>query len=100
MKTIYTFDGQKRETIVIDEADLEIKRALLASVRTGDKVTALFPAGQSSRRGKVVQEWVPRTGTANGLLIFQDHVVINLGGRYGTPGVVDASNIVRVKRAA
>ncbi len=70
------------------------KAALLASIRGGDRVTALFPNG-IGRNGR---EYKERTGTANPLLIFPgSHVVINLGGRYGTPGVVDVNNIVSVK---
>jgi hypothetical protein len=64
-------------------------RALLASIRHGDKVTALFHSGG---------DYVERTGRAVGLLIFPHHVVINLGGRYGTPGIVNAHNIMSVKR--
>lgn len=73
------------------------KAKLLASVRGGDRVTALFPAGKSIKNGKIVQDYKERSGYANPLLIFPgSHVIINLGGRYGTPGYVDASNIVRV----
>ena len=77
----------------------EEKLALVKSLRGGDKVTALFHGGMKLVGGRAVPEKVERTGKVNPLLIFPEHVVINLGGKYGTPGVVDASNIVRVKRA-
>lgn len=73
---------------------------LIHSIRPGDKVTALFPAGMAIKNGKAVHEFKERTGKVNPLLIFPDHVVIDLGGRYGTPGVVTAENILRVRKAA
>ena len=81
-------------------AELAGKRALVKSIQRGDKVTALFPNGKKLEGGKIVQEWKARTGKVNPLLIFPEHVVIDLGGRFGTPGVVDASNIVSVRRPA
>ncbi len=69
---------------------------LVRSIRGGDKVSALFPAGLKIRGRKAVPEFKVRTGVANPLLLFPSHVVINLGGRFGTPGVVDARNIVAV----
>ena len=36
-----------------------------------------------------------KSGKANALLIFEDHVVVNGGGKYGTPAVVDAGNYER-----
>ncbi len=72
---------------------------LVQSIRGGDKVTAMFHAGIGLKNGRTVQEFKARTGKANGLLLFPSHVVINLGGRYGTPGVVDETNIISVKKA-
>lgn len=74
------------------------RAALVAVIERGDKVTALFPGGLSIRDGKTVREWNERSGIVNPLLIFKSHVVINLGGKHGTPGVVDARNIVSVRR--
>ena len=37
-------------------------------------------------------------GKVNPLLIFPEHVVLNIGGRFGTPQVVNAENFVRVVR--
>jgi len=34
------------------------------------------------------------------LLVFPSHVVVNLGGRYGTPAVVDANNFIKLVRRA
>ena len=35
-----------------------------------------------------------RVAKVQPLLVFADHVVVNLGGKYGTPAVVDASNFI------
>ena len=51
-------------------------------IRPGDKVTILTPHGQH-RTGRVVMR-----GPAGW--------VLNLGGRYGTPGIADERNIVKV----
>lgn len=72
------------------------KAELLRSVRGGDRVVARFPAGLKVVGRRAVPEYSNRAGVANPLLIFPSHVVINLGGRYGTPGVVDSSNLVSV----
>lgn len=40
-----------------------------------------------------------KSGKANPLLIFPGHVVINVGGKYGTPVVVNDSNYVSHKSA-
>jgi hypothetical protein len=37
-----------------------------------------------------------RTGIAQPLLLSPTHCVLNMGGRYGTPLVANADNIVRV----
>jgi len=96
------------------------KMALLANVQAGDKVTALFPGGLGLKDGKVNPLLILKDGKVNPLLIlkdgkvnpllilkdgkvnplliFKDHIVINLGGRFGTPGVVDANNLVKVTR--
>jgi hypothetical protein len=38
----------------------------------------------------------PRTGRAQPLLFFPTHVVLNLGGKHGTPAVADLGNIIAV----
>jgi hypothetical protein len=40
-----------------------------------------------------------RTGKAVSLLFFADHIVLNMGGKYGTPAVADARNIIAVRKA-
>ena len=65
-----------------------------ANLRPGDTVTALFPSGI----GRNGVELKARTGRV--VFAFPTHVTLNLGGRHGTPGVVDnPDRIVRVKRA-
>lgn len=77
-------------------AEIAGKKALVSAIQKGDKVTALFPAGIGSNG----PEFKERSGYVNPMLIFPDHVVIDLGGKHGTPGVVNAENIVSVKRKA
>lgn len=36
-------------------------------------------------------------GTVNGLLMFPTHLVLDMGGRHGTPQVVYPEQIIRVK---
>lgn len=65
-------------------------RELLAMVRPGAVVSAWFSNGLGEKKVRV--------GKVNPLLIFPgSHVVIDLGGKHGTPGVVSADNIVSVK---
>lgn len=37
-----------------------------------------------------------RTGVVNRLLMYPSHVVLNMGGAYGSPAVATAANIVKV----
>lgn len=67
---------------------------LVKMIRPGDTVTATFPCGRTLKG----IEYKERHGKVNPMLIFDEHVVINLGGKHGTPGVVDARNIVSVNR--
>jgi hypothetical protein len=39
---------------------------------------------------------IKRTGRVNGLLVFADHLVLDMGGMYGTPCVVRYAQVVRV----
>lgn len=48
--------------------------------------------------GRNGAEYKEASGKANPLLLFQNHVVLNIGGRYGTPQVVNAENFIRVGR--
>lgn len=67
--------------------------ALIKSIRPGDRVTILVPAG----RGMHGQEWKEQTGRA--VIVSPDHVALNMGGQHGTPGVATVGNIVRVRKA-
>jgi hypothetical protein len=62
-----------------------------ANIRPGDQVTIQVPAG---RRTDGSIEWKRRKGRA--VMVFPQHAVLNLGGHYGTPGVADSSNLVKV----
>jgi hypothetical protein len=82
------------KTIVQINADQEAKVALVNSIKHGDRVTILVPAG----RGRDGQEWEQRTGRAV-MRSSNGGWVINLGGAHGTPGLADDSNVVSVKAA-
>jgi len=66
---------------------------LVASIRPGDRVTILVPAG----RGMHGQEYAERSGKA--VICSGTHAALNMGGKYGTPGVATPDNIVSVRRA-
>lgn len=61
------------------------KEALVRSIRPGDRVTIRTPQGQE------------RTGRA--VICSGTYAALNMGGQYGRPGVVNASNVVRVSPA-
>lgn len=63
---------------------------LLASIRPGDRVTIRVPAGF----GRNGQEWKEATGRAS--IVSPGYVALNMGGRYGTPGVATEENLVSV----
>lgn len=64
----------------------------LSDIRHGDKVTILIPNGI----GRNGQEWKEKTGTA--VMLGPAGWVLNMGGRYGTPGVATEKNFVRAKK--
>ena len=64
--------------------------ALFQTARPGDRVTILLP----ERRGIPAQQ---RTGRV--VMKFSTHLVLNLGGKHGTPGIADERNTVRVSHA-
>lgn len=76
------------------EAARDAAEALVESIRPGDRVTILVPNGF----GRNGQEWKEKTGVAR--ICSGTHVALNMGGRYGTPGVATPTNIVRVRRAS
>ncbi len=73
---------------------------LLRSIRPGDRVTVLVPNGKRIDRpsGKIVQEWKEATGKAVICNHLRDPnnltVALNMGGKYGTPGLATVENIV------
>ena len=64
---------------------------VIDAIRAGDRVTILIPNGI----GRNGQEWKEKTGRA--VMRGPYGWVLNMGGRYGTPGVASESNTVRVK---
>lgn len=67
-----------------------IREVMVANIRPGDRVTILVPSGIGMRG----QEYSERTGRA--VICSGTHVALNMGGRFGTPGVATPENIVRV----
>lgn len=70
---------------------------LVATIEPGDRVTILVPAGF----GRNGQEWKERTGRA----VIVTHrgtphayAALNMGGRYGTPGLATSENTVAVRK--
>lgn len=81
----------KGEHMATAKLDLQhIREVMVANIRPGDRVTILVPNGI----GRDGQEWVERTGKA--VICSGTHAALNMGGRYGTPGVATPQNIVRV----
>ncbi len=58
------------------------------NIRPGDNVRFLVPNGI----GRNGVEWKETQGKA--VLCYSTHVVVNAGGRYGTPRVVNTENFV------
>ena len=67
---------------------------LLHSIRPGDKVRILVHAGI----GINGPESMVKTGRAVMYVRECDHWVLDMGGRYGTPGIASVRNLVSVKR--
>ena len=65
---------------------------MLDQIRPGDRVTILVYAG----RGRDGAEWKPKSGKA--VMRGSAGWVLNMGGRFGTPGIADERNIVAVPR--
>ena len=89
-KQVWRVDG----VFAVENDQQKHQRELLATIRTGDRVTILIPAGI----GRDGQEWKEATGRAVMRNAFG--WALNMGGKYGTPGVVTAKNLVRVKHVA
>lgn len=72
---------------------------LVNSIKRGDRVTILVYNGYARHNGGTVVEWVEKTGTA--VMFARGGIgwVLNMGGRYGTPGVAAADNTIAVRKA-
>ncbi len=66
--------------------DRDVKTKGWREARAGDTVWYKTPQGQQGR-GRVVMR-------------FTTHVVLNIGGRHGTPMVVNDKNFVRMRKKA
>lgn len=62
------------------------------NIKPGDKVRYLRYAGH----GKDGPQYKSKVAKVSPLLIFPTHVIVNEGGRYGSPYVVDAKNFLAV----
>lgn len=62
------------------------------SIRRGDRVTILVPCGL----GRDGQEYKPRTGRAV-MHSSNGGWVLNMGGRYGTPGIATVENTLQIR---
>jgi hypothetical protein len=99
----YDFPKNWKEDEMKEDPDADIaqesqaihgkKVEMIRSIRPGDRVTILVPAG----RGRNGVEWKESTGRA---VMPSSHGgwVLNMGGAHGTPGVCDENNIVRVQK--
>lgn len=67
-------------------------RKTYRDLRPGMFVTYTIPNGLSIRDGKTVQDWKKKRSKI--VMAFENHVVVNGGGRYGTPYVVNDDNIL------
>ena len=78
----------------------QAKANTLRSIRAGDRVTILVPNGQriNWQSGTIEQEWKESAGRAVMRGALPDSWVLNMGGRFGTPGVATVDNIVRVRK--
>jgi hypothetical protein len=75
------------------EVEMSTPEALVASIKHGDKVTILVPAGI----GRDGQEWKEKTGRA--VMRGPAGWVLNMGGPHGTPGIATEKNTVAVKHS-
>ena len=64
------------------------------NLKGGDRIRYWRANGTKLEGGKAVTDWKQKVAKVQPLLVFADHVVVNEGGRYGTPYVVDAGNYI------
>lgn len=76
----------------IEAGEADLRRAMLAAIRPGDRVTILVPNGI----GRHGTDWKEKTGRA--VMRGPAGWVLNMGGRYGTPGVATLDNLVTVTK--
>lgn len=57
-------------------------------LKGGDRIVFVMPNGAG-------QPWVKKSARVQPLLVFENHVVVNLGGQYGTPYVVNVGNFLK-----
>lgn len=65
---------------------------LIDTIRAGDRVTILVSGGL----GRTGIEWKEATGRA--VMPGPAGWILNMGGRYGTPGIATDENTVRVRK--
>lgn len=73
--------------------DSDEGKPLANTIQVGDKVTILRYAG---RNIDGTLDWKPATGRA--VMRGPHGWVLNMGGRYGTPGIATDENTISVKR--
>jgi len=66
-------------------------QSILDQIKPGKRVTILIPNGI----GRYGQEWKEKTGKAV-MRSSEGGWVLNMGGKYGTPGLASVANIVKV----
>jgi hypothetical protein len=64
------------------------------NLKGGDRIRFRMPNGLRLVNGRAVPEFKTRAAKVQPLLVFADHVVVNLGGAYGRPHVVTEENFV------
>jgi hypothetical protein len=62
-------------------------------IRPGDRVTIRIPNGLGLKNGKTVQEWAEKAGRC--VFVGPAGPVLNMGGRFGTPGVATPDVFVK-----
>jgi hypothetical protein len=78
------------EGLTRSDAQAVVDAEVLNSIKPGDRVTILVPAGI----GRYGQEWKPKTGRA--VMRGPAGWVLNMGGPHGTPGIATPENIRKV----
>lgn len=85
VRGVYGPQAMEAQALLRELGDEPAARALVASIRPGDRVTIRTPRGQE------------RMGVA--VICSGTHVALNMGGQHGTPGVATPENLVSIRRA-